>query len=103
MKSIFVECGALIILLIFAIWNRNYKQSFIVAIVIMSIANIISQIVIAGGGQGACVGVFLMPLLGVIMVWGIISLIKFISVKRNPPDKVIIVRRSEINLKGQEH
>jgi hypothetical protein len=93
MKSFFVECGGFVILLMFATLNRNFKQSAIAAIVIMSVANIISQIVIAGGGPGACVGAVIMPLLGILMVWGVVSLIHFISAKRNPPDKVIIVRK----------
>ena len=66
MESFIIECSGLVVTAIFAVINGNRKQSCIVAVIFMSIINILSQIIIAGGGPTACVGAFVMPLLGII-------------------------------------
>lgn len=43
------------------------QNCVIVAIVVMVFANVCAQIIIAGGGPGACAGFFGLPLLGVIV------------------------------------
>jgi phosphate/sulfate permease len=92
MISFLVECSSLAIIIVFAFVNCNRKQSSIAAIIIMSIANIVSQVIIAGGGPGAIVGVFVMPLLGVFFALTTITFRGLISKRRNPPANKDIIR-----------
>jgi len=49
------------------LYSDKIQKCLVVAIAVMLFANVAAQIVIAGGGPGACVGFVFLPLWGVIV------------------------------------
>ena len=67
--SLVVQLCGLCVVVIFACLHRNKKAAMTFGAIVMFLANIIGQIGLAGGGPGACVGIFFFPLLGIMVAW----------------------------------
>ncbi len=93
MASLFTEISGLILIFVFAAIVRNLKWAIIMAIITMTVTNIVSQIIIAKGGPGACVGAIIMPILGVVTAWISVSLSNVIF-KKNTYSSDDVIRRN---------
>jgi hypothetical protein len=82
--SLIVQLFALCAVVVFASLQREKKISIIFGAIVMFLANIVGQIYIAGGGPGACVGTFLLPLLGILVAWMTVVMANFVQARRHP-------------------
>jgi hypothetical protein len=80
MLSILTQCIGFVVVAVFAFLSRKTILSCIVAVVVMTLVNIISQIVIAKGGPGAFVGTFVMPVLGILITIFVVVIKKIFTV-----------------------
>lgn len=67
--SLMVQVWGVIAVVAFTFMWRRKKWALAVGPVLGFLVNIVGQILIAGGGQGACVGFVGLPLYGLIISW----------------------------------
>ena len=67
LSSLFLQILGLIIVGLFAWRIKKKSYAILFGIIFMFIINFVAQIVIAGGGPGACVGAFALPVYGAIV------------------------------------
>lgn len=83
----YIDIVSFMTIILSAALFRDYVMAAIVAVIVMVIANFVSQIIIAGGGLIACIGFFIMPVFGIlsawITVWLTLLISKIIKQKRN--------------------
>lgn len=65
--SLFIQVFTMVFVLVTA--HRFGKGAFAFGAFAMLLANIVGQIVVAGGGPGACVGMVALPAYGMLMAW----------------------------------
>ncbi len=62
---------------------RRQKWARFLGPVLMFIICIVAQIVIAGGGPGACVGIVVLPLYGYLVSWAALAVARRLEHNRN--------------------
>jgi len=67
--SLLIQVSCLIFLFILCFYTNKFKIMIGVAVLLMIVINFIAQILIAGEGPGACVGIIALPYLGVLVVF----------------------------------
>jgi hypothetical protein len=66
--SLVIQTGCLLFVIVFAAVARRQKLCIGVGIIVMSVANVLGNIVF-GEGHAACAGVFIFPLYGGFLAW----------------------------------
>jgi hypothetical protein len=89
--SFHIQTVCLILTTLFSLLNyKRLKRCLLAGALLMLVANIVGNIIIMGGEPGACVGIFLLPLLGVIVALVTVVLTRlFLKLMKN---KIPILR-----------
>ena len=74
--SLLLQSWGLLVTVIIATKTKSIRISIPLSIVIMVIVNFVGQVIIAGEGPGACVGFFLLPILGCLVALVTVSVSK---------------------------
>ena len=85
--SFLLQSWGLLVTAIIAAKTRSKRISILFSVVIMVAVNIVGQVIIAGGGPGACIGFIFLPILGCAVAWiTVIVSRKFCKSKATDPD-----------------
>jgi hypothetical protein len=81
MGSLVIQICGLLLVIVSSIFTKSFWKAILLAIVIMEVANIIGQGLIANEGPGLFAGFFLLPVLGIIITVVTFYIAKYIKVK----------------------
>jgi hypothetical protein len=75
--SLLLQVWGLVVTVPFTLLWRRRKWALATGPVLMFIVNFVAQVVLAGGGPGACVGAFVLPACGLFLSWATLTLAKW--------------------------
>jgi len=81
--SLIVQISALVVVFLFTLISSKKENCLLFAAIFMFIINIIAQIVIAGGGPGACLGMIALPSLGIMVAFVTFWLLEALGLKKD--------------------
>ena len=79
MMSFLVQSLTLLLIAVYSASVINHRKAFKFGCYMMFLVNIIGQVIIAGGGPGACIGIVILPLWGGGVGCGVVGLIKLLQ------------------------
>lgn len=80
--SLTLQIAGLLVVIAFSLTTRKLKLSLFFAAFVMIIVTIIAEFKIIGGGPGACMNIFALPIVGCVFAWCSIAIWNYFAAKK---------------------
>jgi len=86
MGSLIIQMCGLLLTVLVSVFSKKISRAIVTGIVIMEIANIVGQGLVAKEGPGLCVGFVLLPILGVLFAYISFKISSYVKTRKERRD-----------------